>query len=378
MNCSLTLPIGDHPDSALNEEKAMNRSELESVARALVAPGKGILAADESFPTIEKRFKSVNVPSTEANRLAYRAMLFTTPGLGEHISGVILFDETIRQKAADGEPLTTVLAGQGILPGIKVDKGTVPLAGFPGEKMTEGLDGLRDRLTAYRGLGARFAKWRAVFAIGLGIPTLACVRANAIDLARYAALSQEAGLVPIVEPEVLMDGPHSLKHCEEVTTGVLRTVFAELLEYRVHLAGALLKPNMVLPGKACPEQAGAEEIARATLNCLRRSVPAALPGLVFLSGGQTPVEASERLNALNLLGSHPWELSFSYGRALQEPALAAWKGAPANVPAAQAALYHRARCNGAARRGTYTAALETAAAPSRVEPKPAALAAAGR
>jgi fructose-bisphosphate aldolase class I len=356
----------------------MNRSELEAVARALVAPGKGILAADESFPTIEKRFRSVNVASTEPNRRAYREMLFTTPGLGGAVSGVILFDETIRQTACDGAPLPGVLLRQGILPGIKVDRGTVPLAGFPGEKMTEGLDGLRERLIEYRGLGARFAKWRAVFAIGLGIPTVACVRANAIDLARYAALCQEAGLVPIVEPEVLMDGPHSIKHCEEVTTGVLRNVFAELLEYRVCLTGALLKPNMVLPGKACPEQVSAEQVAEATLRCLRRTVPAALPGIVFLSGGQTPIEATMRLNALNLRRPHPWELSFSYGRALQEPALAAWKGSPVHVPSAQAALAHRARCNGAARGGKYEPAMETAERNGIREPNREALASAGK
>jgi fructose-bisphosphate aldolase class I len=338
----------------------MSSRELESVARALVARGKGILAADESFPTIEKRFKSVNVPSTEANRRQYREMLFTTPGLGEHISGVILFDETMRQSARDGPPLPAVLARQGIIPGIKVDKGTVALAGLPGEKITEGLDGLRERLGEYRTLGARFTKWRAVLTIGSAIPTPAGIEANAHALARFAALSQEAGLVPVVEPEVLMDGAHTLARCEEVTTAVLASVFAALREQRVALEGALLKPNMVLPGKACPEPAGAAAVAEATLRCLRRTVPAALPGVVFLSGGQSPTQATENLNALNAAGPQPWELSFSYGRALQEPALAAWRGAAENVEAAQQALFQRARCNGAARYGKYAPEMERA------------------
>lgn len=338
----------------------MNRSELESVARELVIAGKGILAADESFPTIEKRFKSVNVPSTEENRRHYREMLFTTPELGEFISGVILFDETMRQTTQHGTPLPAVLSRQGIFPGIKVDKGTVTLAGFPSEKITEGLDGLRDRLGEYRTLGARFAKWRAVFTIGPGIPSMGGILANAHALARYAAACQEMGLVPIVEPEVLMDGSHTIGRCEEITTEVLRTVFRGLQEQRVVLEGALLKPNMVLPGKACPEKATVREVAEATLRCLRRTVPAALPGIVFLSGGQTPVQASEHLNAMNISGPHPWELSFSYGRALQEPALAAWKGAQANVRAAQRALYHRAQCNSAARHGNYSPEMESA------------------
>jgi fructose-bisphosphate aldolase, class I len=337
----------------------MNRSELESVARELVTPGKGILAADESFPTIEKRFKSVNVPSTEENRRHYREMLFTTSELGEHISGVILFDETMRQSSQHGTPLPALLARQGIFPGIKVDKGTGALAGFPGEKITEGLDGLRDRLAEYRTLGARFAKWRAVFTIGAGIPTAGCILANAHALARYAASCQEMGLVPIVEPEVLMDGPHTIGRCEEVTAEVLRCVFRALQEQRVVLEGALLKPNMVLPGKACPEQATVRQVAESTLRCLRRTVPAALPGIVFLSGGQTPVQASEHLNAMNICGPHPWQLSFSYGRALQEPVLAAWKGASANVRAAQRALAHRAQCNGAARKGNYSPEMES-------------------
>lgn len=336
----------------------MSNSELELVARKLVARGKGILAADESFPTIEKRFKGVGVASTEENRHAYREMLFTTPALGEYISGVILFDETIGQRARNGQSLPKVLESQGIIPGIKVDKGTVAMPGFPGEKMTEGLDGLRDRLAQYRGLGARFAKWRAVLSIGPGMPSAQCVRANALSLALYAALSQEAGLVPVVEPEVLMDGPHDLGRCEEVTGCVLDSVFAALREHRVALEGALLKPNMVLPGKACPVQAPSQEVAAATLRCLRRTVPAALPGIVFLSGGQTPVQATENLNAMNAAGPGPWALSFSYGRALQEPALAAWRGSMANGPAAQKALHHRARCNGAARYGQYSPKLE--------------------
>lgn len=337
----------------------MNRSDLESIARNLVTPGKGILAADESFPTIEKRFKSVGVSSTEATRRAYREMLFTTPGLGEHVIGVILFDETIRQTTRDGTPLPKVLALQGIVPGIKVDKGTVALAGFPGEKITEGLDGLRERLVEYRDLGAAFAKWRAVIAIGSGIPSSAAIEANAHALARYAAVCQEVGLVPIVEPEVLMDGAHTIGRCEEVTAETLLCVFAALKEQRVILEGTLLKPNMVLPGKSCPEQVTARQVAEATFRCLRRTVPAALPGIVFLSGGQTPVQATERLNVMNDCDPQPWELSFSYGRALQEPALAAWKGSPENVQAAQLALYHRALCNGAARLGDYSPDMES-------------------
>jgi fructose-bisphosphate aldolase class I len=329
-------------------------SELQVVAIALVTPGKGILAADESFPTIEKRFKPMGVPSTEENRRAYRELLSTTPGLGEYISGVILFDETIRQKTRDGRPLPQVLARQGILPGIKVDRGTKALPSFPGEKITEGLDGLGERLVEYRSLGARFTKWRAVLTIGPGIPTRGCLEANAHALARFAALSQEAGLVPIVEPEVLMDGDHSLERCEETTEATLRIVFAELCAQRVLLEGMLLKPNMVLAGKASPQQAGPQQVAEATLRCLKRAVPAAVPGIVFLSGGQTPVQATENLNALNARGAQPWELSFSYGRALQEPALKVWQGEAANVTAAQQALFERARCNGAARFGKYT------------------------
>jgi len=340
----------------------MDLKELESVARSLVAQGKGILAADESSPTIEKRFRGIDLPSTEENRRAYRELLFTTPGIPEFISGVILFDETIRQKARDGTPLPDLLSREGIIPGIKVDTGAKPLAGFPGEKITEGLSGLRERLSEYRELGARFAKWRAVIAIGDGIPTPFCLKANAHALARYAALCQEAGLVPIVEPEVLMDGPHTVERCEEVTTAALSLVFSGLLEHRVALEGTLLKPNMVLSGKECPVQAGVGAVAEATVRTLRRVVPSAVPGIVFLSGGQTPEQATGHLSAMNALGGHPWELSFSYGRALQDPVLKAWKGSPANAAAAQRVFYHRSKCNGAARFGRYTKEMEATAA----------------
>jgi len=336
----------------------MNVGELEAVARSLVAPGKGILAADESHPTIEKRFKSIDVPSTEANRRAYRDLLFSTPGVSEFISGVILFDETIRQRSADGTPFPMALERQGIVPGIKVDEGAKALAGFPGEKITEGLDGLRERLAAYRELGARFAKWRAVIAIGDGIPTGYCLKANAHALARYAAMCQDAGLVPIVEPEVLMDGGHTVGRCEEVTTEVLSRVYTELTAHRVAVEGTLLKPNMVVSGKECPDQAGASQVAEATIRTLGRVVPSAVPGIVFLSGGQTPRQATEHLNAMNAMGKHPWELSFSYGRALQDPVLRAWKGQAANVPAAQKAFSHRSRLNGAARYGEYSPDME--------------------
>lgn len=348
----------------------MSRNELEACARSLVACDKGILAADESFPTIEKRFKSVGIASTEGNRRAYRETLFTTPGLGDFISGVILFDETIRQKTRDGTPLVAVLARQGILPGIKVDKGTVALAGFPGEKITEGLDGLRARLEEYRTLGAHFAKWRAVIVIGTdpSVPTRACLTANAHALARYAALSQEAGLVPIVEPEVLMDGSHSLDRCEETTEAALQAVYAALREQRVVLEGTLLKPNMVLSGKTCPEKAGVEQVAEATVRCLRRTVPVAVPGIVFLSGGQSPIQATQHLQAINARGPHPWQMSFSYGRALQEPALAAWQPDATKNAAAQKALLHRACCNSAARQGSYSGQMDNIAqdaAPAR-------------
>jgi fructose-bisphosphate aldolase class I len=337
----------------------MALQDLEATARALVAPGKGILAADESSGTIEKRLKNINVPSTEENRRAYRELLFTTPGLGESISGVILYDETIRQKASDGTPFVEVLKRQGILAGIKVDKGAKALAGFAGEKVTEGLDGLRERLAEYVKLGARFTKWRAVITIGEKIPTGTCLDASAHALARFAALSQEAGLVPIVEPEVLMDGDHTIARCEEVTEATQKTVFRQLSEHRVLFEGMLLKPNMVVSGKECPQQAGAQQVAEATLRCLRRCVPAAVPGVVFLSGGLSDEAATQFLNEMNKLGSAPWQLSYSFGRALQAPALKAWKGQAGNIAAAQKALYHRGKCNSAARSGKYTEAMET-------------------
>lgn len=338
----------------------MDRKELVSVARALVARGKGILAADESSGTIKKRLASIDLESTEANRQAYRDLLFTTPGVEEYISGVILFDETIRQQALDGRPFPTVLASRGILPGIKVDKGTVPLPGAPAEKLTEGLDGLRARLEEYRGLGARFTKWRAVITIGDGIPSHYCIEANAQALALFAAYSQEAGLVPIVEPEVLMDGDHSIERCEEVTRATLETVFQHLSRADVLLEGMLLKPNMVISGKGNERQAGVEEVAEATVRTLLRAVPAAVPGIVFLSGGQSPEQATEHLNAMNRLGRFPWELSFSYGRALQEYSLKAWRGDPRNVPRAQEIFAERSRLNSLARFGEYSREMETA------------------
>ena len=336
----------------------MKTENLECVAKKLVAPGKGILAADESSGTIEKRLKSINVPSTEENRRAYREVLFTTNGAGEFISGVILFDETTRQKTRDGRTFVEVLEQQAIVPGIKVDKGAKPMANFPGEKITEGLDGLRARLAEYRQLGARFAKWRAVITIGEKIPTRRCIETNAELLARYAALSQEADLVPIVEPEVLMDGTHTIERHFEVTEQTLRIVFHALAEHRVALEAMLLKPNMVLSGKDCPQQASVQEVADATLSCMKRVVPAAVPGLVFLSGGQTDLQATEHLNAMNRLDRVPWELSFSFGRALQAPVLKAWKGDPANVADAQRAFHHRAWCNSKARFGKYTEEME--------------------
>jgi fructose-bisphosphate aldolase, class I len=338
----------------------MAADELAATAAALVAPGKGILAADESSGTIKKRFDAIGVESSEDNRRAYRELLFTTEGAAEHISGVILYDETLRQRTADGTPLPEVLAGQGMICGIKVDTGTVGLAGFEGEKITEGLDGLADRLATYRGLQARFTKWRAVITIGQGIPSFGCIAANAEALGRFAAASQEAGLVPIVEPEVLMDGDHTIERCDRATRDTLEEVFAALHRHRVRLDGILLKPNMVLSGSDCPTQAGTEQVAEATLACLRDHVPASVPGIVFLSGGQSDEAATAHLNAMNRLGGAPWELSFSYGRALQAPALKAWKGEAANGPAAQQAFHHRARLNGAARSGSYTEAMETA------------------
>jgi fructose-bisphosphate aldolase, class I len=336
---------------------------LNEIARALVAPGKGILAADESGGTIKKRFDSISVESTEDRRRAYREMLFTTAGAADYVSGVILFDETIRQNASTGEPLPKILEKQGIIPGIKVDKGTTPLAKSPNELVTEGLDGLRQRLVEYRDLGAKFAKWRAVIDIGDDIPTSYCIDVNAHALARYAALCQEEGIVPIVEPEVLMDGGHSLERCYQVTCDTLAIVFDRLFEQRVEFEGMLLKPNMVLPGKKHPSYpAKPEAVAEATISCFRTVVPAAVPGIVFLSGGQGDEEATANLDAMNKLGPHPWQLSFSYGRALQAPALKAWGGADANIGAGQNAYGHRARMNGLARSGSWTPELENAGA----------------
>lgn len=339
----------------------MSKQELEKVARAMVTKGKGILAADESMGTIKRRFDSINVESNDTNRRAYREMLFTTPGIDEAISGVILFDETLRTKASDGTPFPQLLAKKGIIPGIKVDKGPVEIPSFPGEVVTEGLDGLRGRLNEYKELGARFAKWRAVINIGDGIPTYSCLKANAHALARYASLCQEAGIVPIVEPEVLLDGSHSVERCEDVTEETLRVTFAQLAEQRVYLEGMVLKPSMVVSGKDNPRQAGVEEVAERTIRCLRRAVPAAVPGIAFLSGGQTAVSATEHLNAMQKLAPLPWEVTFSYARALQDPALKAWKGQSANVSTAQKIFYHRAKMNSAARNGSYTKEMEAAA-----------------
>jgi fructose-bisphosphate aldolase class I len=333
-------------------------SNLETTARALVADGRGILAADESTGTIEKRFRSIGVASTEEMRRAYREMLFTAPGLGKFISGVILFDETIRQKTADGESFVAALERQGIFPGIKVDKGAKALSGFPGEKITEGLDGLRERFAEYAKLGARFSKWRAVITIGADIPSRTCIDANAHALARFAALSQEAGLVPIVEPEVLMDGDHTIERCFEVTGKMLQRVFHRLFEHRVRLEGMLLKPNMMIAGEKCPQQASIAQVAEATLRCLKEFVPPAVPGIVFLSGGQSETLATENLNAINQAGKSPWKLSFSYGRALQASAMKAWSGKRENIGAAQKVLLHRARCNSAACQDNYSTALE--------------------
>ena len=339
----------------------MSKQELEKVARAMVAKGKGILAADESMGTIKRRFDSINVESNDVNRRAYREMLFTTPGIDEAISGVILFDETLRTKASDGTPFPQLLVKKGIIPGIKVDKGPVEIPSFPGEVVTEGLDGLRGRLNEYKELGARFAKWRAVINIGDGIPTYSCLKANAHALARYASLCQEAGIVPIVEPEVLLDGSHSVERCEDVTEETLRVTFAQLAEQRVYLEGMVLKPSMVVSGKDNPRQAGVEEVAERTIRCLKRAVPAAVPGIAFLSGGQTAVSATEHLNAMQKLAPLPWEVTFSYARALQDPALKAWKGQSANVSTAQKIFYHRAKMNSAARNGSYTKEMEAAA-----------------
>lgn len=336
----------------------MTARDLETTAKAMVAKGKGILASDESTGTIKKRLAAIGVESTEETRRAYRELLYTARGAGQYISGAIMFDETLRQSARDGAPFVKVLEAQGIVPGIKVDTGAKALAGAPGEKVTEGLDGLRERLAEYAGLGARFTKWRAVITIGDHIPTRACIEANAHALARFAALSQEAGLVPIVEPEVLMDGGHDIERCRAVTEWTLNWVFHQLFEHHVRLEGTVLKPNMVVSGKECPTQAGVEEVAETTIRTLRRTVPAAVPGIVFLSGGQSEEEATVHLNAMNAMGPQPWELSFSYGRALQQSALKAWGGDPANVPAAQAAFLHRARMNAAARSGSYRPEME--------------------
>jgi fructose-bisphosphate aldolase class I len=342
----------------------MDFQQLEPTARALVAEGKGILAADESDSTIKKRFDSIDVESTEENRRAYRDLLFTTEGVEDYISGVILFDETIRQSSSDGTPFAQLLQSRGIIPGIKVDKGAKPLALAEGETVTEGLDGLRERLQEYHGLGARFAKWRAVITIGKTIPSEYCLWTNAHALARYAALSQEAGLVPIVEPEVLMDGDHTIQRSFEVTSHTLHAVFTELRDQRIHPEGILLKPNMVLSGYDSSEQASHEQVAAETIRCFERHVPAAVPGIVFLSGGQSDEDATANLNAMNALGEHPWQLSFSYGRALQAPALKAWLGKEENVEAAQRAFYHRAKMNGAARTGMYAPAMEKEAIPA--------------
>jgi fructose-bisphosphate aldolase class I len=335
--------------------------ELNAIARSIVADHKGVLAADESTGTIKKRFDTIGVESTEENRRAYRNLLFTTPGFEEYVGGVIMYDETIRQAADDGTPFAALLASKGVVPGIKVDTGAHDLAGRPGEKVTEGLDGLRARFAEYHELGARFSKWRAVITIGDGIPSDACIHVNAHALGRYAALSQEAGIAPIVEPEVLMDADNTIERCYEVTARTLHAVFAELDRQGVALDGMLLKPNMVISGKKCPTQATAAQIAELTVDCFLRHVPAAVPGIVFLSGGQTEVEATENLDAINRVGG-PWPLSFSYGRALQASALDAWRGDATNVEAAQAAFVHRARMNALAAAGEWNADLEQAVA----------------
>ncbi len=341
----------------------MNRQELESTAKTMVAPGKGLLAMDESTPTCKSRFEKIGIDCTEENRRAYRDLLVTTKGLPEYIGGAILFDETIRQKTLAGTPFAAHLSKVGIVPGIKVDKGAKDLAGHAGEKVTEGLDGLRERLAEYHGLGARFTKWRAVITIGKGIPTQGCIDANAHALARYAALAQEAGLVPIVEPEVLINGDHTIERCYEVTEHTLRAVFAELAGQRVLLEGMVLKPSMVISGLDCPKRAGVQEVAEQTLRCLLNTVPAAVTGVAFLSGGQNNEEATAHLNAMhNLSKPLPWALTFSYARALQQPAIETWKGKSGNVEAAQKALYHCAKLNGAAALGRYKETMEKEAA----------------
>jgi fructose-bisphosphate aldolase class I len=340
----------------------MNAQQLIDTARTLVAGDKGLLAMDESNPTCNKRFAKLGIPQTEEARRDFRELIVTTPGLAESISGAILYDETIRQQKQDGTPLAKALINAGIIPGIKVDAGAKDMAGHPGERITEGLDGLRDRLAEYSQMGVRFAKWRAVIAVGDRLPSRSCIEANAHALARYAALCQESGLVPIVEPEVLMDGEHTLERCREVTEEVLRTVFHQLYTQRVTLECMILKPNMVLPGLTCPKQETVDDVADATVNCLLRTVPAAVPGIAFLSGGQSAELASVRLNAMNVRfkARLPWALAFSFARAIQQPALEIWQGEETHVSAAQRALVHRANCNRAARRGEYTAAMERA------------------
>ncbi len=335
----------------------MNHAELVKIARGMVAPGKGILAADESTGTIKKRFDGIQLESTEATRQLYREMLFSAPGIADAISGVIMYDETLRQKTRAGVPFPQHLASLGIIPGIKVDQGAKPLANFPNETVTEGLDGLRERLKEYHGLGARFAKWRAVIDIGAGYPTRFGIEANAHALARYAALCQEQGIVPIVEPEVLMDGDHSIEDCEAVTDEVLCETFRQLAGHRVHLEGIVLKPNMVISGKKNASRAGPEQVAEATVRCLRRWVSAAVPGIAFLSGGQSTTEATLHLSLMNR-EPLPWKLTFSYGRALQDSALKAWGGKPANFEAGQREFMRRARLNGLAAKGAYTPDME--------------------
>lgn len=336
-------------------------NELIATAKAMVAPGKGILAADESHGTIKKRFDTIGIDNTENNRRDYREALFSTQGIGDTISGVILFDETIRQKSAAGQPLVDMLQATGVIPGIKVDAGAKDMAGFPGEKLTEGLDGLGARCAEYYALGARFAKWRAVITIGDGLPSSGCIEANSHALARYAAVCQENGLVPIVEPEVLMDGSHDIDTCYSVTEATQRGLFEELYRQRVVLEQTILKPSMVICGKDCAQQAGVEQVAAMTLRCLKSTVPAAVPGIVFLSGGQSPETATAHLDAMNRMGALPWALSFSYGRALQEPVINAWAGKAENVDAARKALQHRGRMNSLACQGHWKAELENAA-----------------
>jgi fructose-bisphosphate aldolase class I len=340
----------------------MNTQGLIDTARALVADDKGLLAMDESNPTCNKRFAALGIPQTEEARRSYRELIVTTPGLGESISGVLLYDETIHQQKKDGTPFLKIIVDAGIIPGIKVDAGAKDMAAHLGEKITEGLDGLRNRLKEYFQMGSRFAKWRAVITIGNGLPSRGCIKANAHALARYAALCQEAGLVPIVEPEVLMDGEHTLERCREVTEQTLHAVFNQLYEQRVMLEGMILKPNMVLPGLACFDQETVNEVADATVKCLLRVVPAAVPGIAFLSGGQSGELASARLNAMNVRfrGRLPWAVAFSFARAIQQPALEIWRGQEAQVELAQHALFYRAKCNRMARRGEYPAAMEAA------------------